>query len=135
MAARAFKANAPTVLQAADFAGTFVFAVEGALAAVRAHLDLLGVLVLSFTVALGGGIVRDLLIGAVPPRSIEDWRYPAVAFSGGVAVIALYGLIREVPLPVLVVLDAAGLSLFAVAGAATALSVEVHPVPASLRGT
>jgi uncharacterized membrane protein YeiH len=123
------------VMRAIDFAGTFVFAVEGALAAVRAHLDLLGVLVLSFTVALGGGIRRDRLIGAVPPLAIRDWRYPLVAFAGGASVIALYGLVQEVPLPVLVVLDAAGLSLFAVAGATKALSYGIHPFPAVLLGT
>jgi uncharacterized membrane protein YeiH len=57
-----------------DIAGTLV-AVEGAAAAMRANLDLLGLMVLAFATALGGGIIRDVLIGAVPPASLRDWRY------------------------------------------------------------
>ena len=52
-----------------DITGTFIFAIEGALAAIQAHLDLLGVLVLAFATALGGGIIRDVLIGAVTART------------------------------------------------------------------
>jgi len=71
------------VVLTADLVGTVVFAIEGANAAIRAGLDLLGVLVLSFIVALGGGIIRDLLIGATPPSAIRDWRYPMLAFVTG----------------------------------------------------
>jgi uncharacterized membrane protein YeiH len=63
------------ILFAADLAGTLLFAMEGATAATAGQLDLLGVMVLAFATALGGGIVRDLLIGAVPPASLRDWRY------------------------------------------------------------
>jgi uncharacterized membrane protein YeiH len=66
--------NSGALLLALDLTGTFVFAVEGAGAAAVAHLDFLGLVVLSFATALGGGIIRDLLIGAVPPNSIRDWR-------------------------------------------------------------
>jgi uncharacterized membrane protein YeiH len=51
-----------------DFLGTLVFAIEGGMAGVRAGLDLMGVTVLAFTTAVGGGIIRDLLIGSVPPE-------------------------------------------------------------------
>ena len=71
------------LLFAIDLAGTAVFAMGGALTAIQAGLDLLGVLVLSFCTALGGGVLRDLLIGAVPPVAIQDWRYPVVAFAVG----------------------------------------------------
>ncbi len=67
----------------ADLAGTAVFAVEGAIAAMRSQLDLLGVMVIAFIVALGGGVTRDLLIGATPPNAVADWRYPALAFFMG----------------------------------------------------
>src|SRR5271170_2347554 len=98
------------VLLAVDLVGTFVFAVEGALAGIRGELDLLGLLVVSFVTALGGGTVRDLLIGAVPPNSIRDWRYGATAFAGGGAVFCFYQSFQHVPQ-----------QLFAMAGAGKAL--------------
>jgi uncharacterized membrane protein YeiH len=90
--------NSATLLLAIDLIGTLVFAVEGAGAATVAHLDFLGVMVLLFATALGGGIIRDLLIGAVPPNSIRDWRYGAVAFLGGGTVFFLQHFVQRVPL-------------------------------------
>lgn len=66
-----------------DLAGTFVFALSGAIAGVTRKLDLFGVLVLSFVAANTGGITRDILIGAVPPGAIDDWRYLAVSLAAG----------------------------------------------------
>jgi uncharacterized membrane protein YeiH len=63
------------LLFAVDLAGTLLFAIEGATAAISGNLDVLGLMVLAFATALGGGIIRDLLIGAVPPNSLRDWRY------------------------------------------------------------
>ena len=57
-----------------DLAGTFVFAISGAMVGVRHKLDIFGVLVLAFAAASAGGIMRDLLIGSVPPAAISDWR-------------------------------------------------------------
>jgi uncharacterized membrane protein YeiH len=74
------------LLSIADLVGTFLFAIEGATAAVAGDLDLLGVMVLAFATALAGGIIRDLLIGAVPPQSLRDWRYPTIAFIGAAIV-------------------------------------------------
>jgi uncharacterized membrane protein YeiH len=74
------------MLLVVDLLGTFIFAVEGATAGIEANLDLLGLMVVAFATALGGGIIRDVLIGAVPPNSIRDWRYPAAAFLGGAVV-------------------------------------------------
>jgi uncharacterized membrane protein YeiH len=122
------------LLLAVDLAGTFVFAVEGAMAAIAAGLDLFGLLVLSFATALGGGIIRDLLIGATPPNSIRDWRYGATAFAGGGAVFCFYQFFQRVPPDLMLTLDAAGLSLFAVAGAMKALEFGIHPLLATLMG-
>jgi uncharacterized membrane protein YeiH len=122
------------VLLAVDLVGTFVFAVEGALAGIRGDLDLLGLLVVSFVTALGGGTVRDLLIGAVPPNSIRDWRYGATAFAGGGAVFCFYQSFQHVPQQLLITLDAAGLALFAMAGAAKALEFGINPMIAVLMG-
>src|SRR4029079_8492453 len=66
-----------------DLLGTFVFALSGATAGVERRLDLFGVLVLSFVAGNFGGITRDLMIGAVPPAAIGDWRYLAVSLLAG----------------------------------------------------
>ncbi len=129
------KTTTETLLFAVDLAGTFLFAMEGATAAIRGNLDFFGLMVLAFATALGGGIIRDLLIGAVPPGSIRDWRYGATAFLGGAVVFFLFSFVRRIPVPMITVLDAAGLSLFAVSGAGKALAYEIHPFVAVLMGT
>lgn len=103
-----------------DLAGTFAFAVSGAVAAKDKGLDVFGVLVVAFTVACGGGIIRDLCIGAVPPAGISDWRYLAVAMIAAIITMSLNSLSNWLNRPVLL-FDALGLSLFAVSGARKAL--------------
>jgi uncharacterized membrane protein YeiH len=111
----------PTLLLVLDLIGTFVFALDGALTALRvARLDIVGVITLGIVTALGGGIIRDLLIGAVPPATFSDWRYLAVATVGGLVAFALASRLDRLTLPISL-LDAAGLSLFAVTGASKAL--------------
>ncbi|GAA3054388.1 trimeric intracellular cation channel family protein [Pseudonocardia yunnanensis] len=122
------------LLFASDLGGTAVFAMGGALTAIQAGLDLLGVLVLSFCTALGGGVVRDLLIGDVPPIAIRDFRYPVVAFAVGALTFLLHGPIEMIPFPFVITFDAAGLSLFAVSGAGKALARRIHPFVATLMG-
>jgi uncharacterized membrane protein YeiH len=117
-----------------DMAGTLLFGIEGATAATAGNLDLLGVMVLAFATALAGGIMRDLLIGATPPASLRDWRYSAMAFTGGTIVFFLHRYVLAIPGPVMVVLDAAALALFAVAGTEKALDFKVHPFIAILLG-
>jgi uncharacterized membrane protein YeiH len=113
----------------------FVFAIEGALAAIGGRLDLFGVLILAFTTALGGGIIRDVLLGAVPPAALRDWRYPALALAGGALTFLLRGGIEQVPAFALIGLDAAGLSLFAVAGTEKALEYRIPAFFAPFLGT
>src|SRR3954447_23291546 len=72
----------PTLILVLNLAGTFIFGLSGGLAAVRAKLDLFGIVVLAGVVSLAGGITRDLLIG-VPPATFRDWRYLAVVAGGG----------------------------------------------------
>ena len=116
------KVSADRLLGAFDLAATLIFAVEGARAAVLADLDVFGVLVIAFASSLGGGITRDVLIGDVPPASLRSVRYPATAFGAGMLVIAAYHF-SDVALTGwgLTAVDAAGLGLFAVTGAAKAL--------------
>ncbi|MEN5315778.1 trimeric intracellular cation channel family protein [Pseudomonas koreensis] len=129
------RARVERVVLVADLAGTAVFAVEGAIAAMRAQLDLLGVLVIAFIVALGGGVTRDLLIGATPPKAVADWRYPALAFAMGGLAFVLHAQVLSWSGSTLIVLDAAGLALFAVAGAQKALNFGISPFVAMLMGT
>lgn len=118
----------------ADLAGVFLFALEGAAAGVRANLDLLGLFVVAFATALGGGMVRDALIGATPVAALKDWRYPVTAFAGGVVVFLGPGITGSVTTIQMVTLDAAGLSLFAIAGAMKALDFGVPSFNAVLLG-
>jgi uncharacterized membrane protein YeiH len=122
-----------TLLVAFDLGGTFVFALSGATAGVKHRLDLFGVLVLSFAAGNSGGIARDLMIGAIPPAAISDWRYIAVSILAGLVTFYWYGIINRVRSPVLV-FDAAGLALFAVSGAGKALAFHAGPVAATLHG-
>lgn len=122
-----------TLLLALDLLGTFVFALSGAMAGVRRRLDLFGVLVLSFAAGNAGGIARDLLIGAVPPATIRDWRYLAVSLGAGVLTFRWYSTIDRLQEPVLV-FDGAGLALFAVTGTQKALAFGLGPVMAALLG-
>ena len=125
-----------TLLVVFDLAGTFVFALSGGMDGVKHRLDLFGVLVLSFAAGNSGGIARDLLIGAVPPGAISDWRYLAVAVSAGLVMFIWYprsGRWRNLRVHILV-FDAAGLALFAVVGAQKALGYRINPVMAALLG-
>jgi uncharacterized membrane protein YeiH len=116
-----------------DLVGTFVFALSGAMAGLKHRLDLFGVLVLSFAAANSGGIVRDLLIGATPPAGISDWRYIVVPLLAGLVTFYWSPLISRLRSPVLV-FDAAGLALFAVAGTLKALAFHLNPLAAIMLG-
>lgn len=103
-----------------DLAGTFAFAISGAVAARDRGLDWFGVAVVAFTVACGGGMLRDLSIGAVPPAGLTDWRYLTVAMVATVMTIAADRLVVLLAHPV-VLFDSIGLGLFAVTGAQKAM--------------
>src|SRR5580658_6860971 len=117
-----------------DLIGSFVFAAEGAAMAMAARFDVFGVMVISFVTALGGGIVRDVLIAAAPPQALRDWRYPVTAFTAGLLTFGFYSLLRQVPEWVLITLDAGGLALFAIAGAEKSLSLGMNGLAAVLMG-
>ncbi|MBM0107655.1 trimeric intracellular cation channel family protein [Steroidobacter sp. S1-65] len=122
-----------TLVLILDLLGTFVFALAGATAGARRHLDVFGILVLAFAAACAGGITRDLLIGATPPAAISDWRYLATSAMAGIIAFRWHAGIERMANPVRM-FDAAGLALFAVAGAQKALAYELSPVMAALLG-
>lgn len=123
-----------TVLLVLDLIGTFAFALNGALTAERMmRLDIVGVLTLATITAIGGGVVRDLTLGATPPATVNDWRYLAVAAAGGLLAFCFGRLLIRADTTILV-LDAAGLSLFTVTGALKALDYGLGPGQAIIMG-
>ena len=118
------------LLTTIDLAATLILSTEFALAAVRADLDLFGIAVLAFVGAVGGGVVRDLLLGEHPPAAFRDRRYPVIALIGaGIIVVAsiVSGSVGTwTPPRLLDIIEAAGLALAAVAGAQKALDYELN---------
>lgn len=122
-------------LTTADLAATALFALEGAVVGAASGLDVFGVLVVACVSALGGGTLRDLLIGAVPTASVDDVRYVTVSLLGGLTAFATYRLAFDTSSEPVVLLDAAGLSLFAVVGATKAHDFSLPAFSAALIGT
>ncbi|MFP5336325.1 MAG: trimeric intracellular cation channel family protein [Actinomycetes bacterium] len=120
-------------LRVLDLVGVFVFALSGGLAAVRKRFDVFGVLALAVAAGLGGGILRDVLIGAVPPVGISDWRLVAVACAAGVVTFFFHPRVSRIRRTVLV-LDAVGLGFFVVAGTLKALGLGTTAPAAVLVG-
>ncbi|NII11920.1 trimeric intracellular cation channel family protein [Oleiagrimonas sp. C23AA] len=123
-----------TLFNVIDLAGTFAFAISGALAARREDFDAFGVLAIAFVTACGGGIVRDLCIGAIPPAGLSDWRYLFTAAVAAVLVMVAYRQVERLTYPVRL-FDAMGLGLFAVYGAHKALVMGHNAEVAVLVGT
>jgi uncharacterized membrane protein YeiH len=123
------------LVRAVDLVATVFLGIEGGMAAIDGNLDIFGIMVLAFATALGGGVIRDILIADTPPAAIRDPRYSIAAFSGGVAAFFWNRLVQAAPADLLTGLDAAGLSMFAVAGAAKALDRGIKPWMAILMGT
>ncbi|MER5428901.1 trimeric intracellular cation channel family protein [Streptomyces sp. NPDC002588] len=105
----------PSVQHGLDLAGIFVFAISGALLAVRKNFDVFGIAVLAEVTALGGGLFRDLVIGAVPPAAFTDLGYFLTPLFAAVLVIFLHPQVERIQAAVNV-FDAAGLGLFCVTG-------------------
>ena len=126
-----------------DLLGVFSAAASGALTAIRKSLDLVGIVVLGAVTGLGGGAVRDLMIGAIPPAFLHDWWYLTTATIAVAAVIAVeYGLspagaaLRErVKIgPAYLIVDSLTLGFFAVSGTGKALQYGLASIPAALMG-
>jgi uncharacterized membrane protein YeiH len=122
-----------TLLLTLDILGTFVFAMSGAAAGVKKQLDVFGVCVLAFVAATAGGLTRDVLIGAVPPAGISDWRYITTSLAAAVVTFLWYPRVQRLN-TVILVFDAAGLGLFAVAGTEKALAYGLNPPASAMLG-
>jgi uncharacterized membrane protein YeiH len=122
-----------TLLLVLDIVGIAVFAVSGALAAVDKKLDIFGVIFLAVATALGGGFIRDALLGATPAAALTDWRYLATPAIAGLIVFFVHPSVARWSRLFLLV-DAAGLGLFAVAGTRKAIDSGVGPLGSSAIG-
>lgn len=105
----------PSVQHALDIVGIFVFAISGALLAVRKNFDVFGIAVLAEVTALGGGLFRDIVIGAIPPAAFTDLGYFTTPLLAAVLVFFLHPHVERIQVGVNV-FDAAGLGLFCVTG-------------------
>lgn len=121
------------MLTVLELVGIAVFAASGALAAVRARLDVFGVVVLGMTTALGGGIIRDVLLGIHPPTSLRTWPYLAVSAVTGLLVFFFHPQVARLRKAVLLA-DAVGLGLFTTGGTTTALALGAPAYTACLIG-
>jgi uncharacterized membrane protein YeiH len=122
-----------TTLIGFDLVGIFFFAVAGALVAVRRNLDVFAALVLGGVTGLGGGFIRDVLIGATPPAALADWRYLIVPVAAGLLTFAFHPVVGRLE-RVVTLFDAVGLALFCVTGALKAVEFGLSPIPAALMG-
>jgi uncharacterized membrane protein YeiH len=122
-----------TILALLDWAGTLVFALSGGLLGVRKKFDLFGVLFLSFVVAVTGGLMRDVLIGAVPPVAITEIHYFVIAVCGGLIAFYWYPKVASLHHQILL-FDAVGLGLFSAIGAQKAIEHGILPLMAALMG-
>ncbi|WP_432561798.1 trimeric intracellular cation channel family protein [Kineococcus sp. SYSU DK003] len=117
-----------------ELVGVFAFALDGALTAMRAtHLDLFGVVTLGIVTAVGGGILRDVLLGELPPATFRTWYYLATATAGALAAFWGHRLLARMSRPILV-FDTVGLSLFSVTGAQLAVDAGLGAGQAILLG-
>ena len=122
-----------TLLLVLDIVGIAVFAVSGALAAVDKKLDLFGVIFLAVATGIGGGFIRDALLGATPAAALIDWRYIATPALAGIIVFFVHPTVSRWS-RLFLLADAAGLGLFAVAGTRKAIEFGVGPVGSSAIG-
>ncbi len=124
----------PSVERALDLAGIFVFAISGGLVAVRKHFDLVGIIALAAITALGGGLVRDALLGDTPPPALTEPAYLVVPLVAAAVTFAGHRRIEQRWLRPHLVFDAAGLGLFCVAGTTKALSFGLTGIGAVALG-
>ena len=122
-----------TLVLTLDLAGTTVFAMSGAWVGIRHRLDVFGVCVLAFVAGNAGGMLRDLLIGAIPPSALRGWMYVSVSLVAGIVTFLWHPRLERLHKPILI-FDAGGLALFCVSGAQKALAFGLNPLIAALLG-
>jgi uncharacterized membrane protein YeiH len=122
-----------TMVNILELAGLYVFATSGALMAIHKRFDVVGIIVLALLTALGGGVLRDLIIGAVPPAAFTNVNYLVIPLVAAVVTFFAHPLVGRLTFTVLV-FDAAGLGLFCVTGTLKALDFGLGSLQAALLG-
>jgi uncharacterized membrane protein YeiH len=112
-----------------ELVGVFVGGLSGALAAIRKQFDIFGILVLAWAAGLGGGLMRDVLIGAFPPVGIGRWEFIVTACLAGVTMYFFHPRLERAR-RMIAVLDAGALALFTVVGTVKGLSLGAGPTAA-----
>ena len=116
-----------------DLIGVFTFGISGALLAIQRDFDIVGITILAVTTALGGGILRDLILGDTPPLAFDRWEYLAVALASAAVTFVAHPELKRIT-RTLLIFDAAGLALFSVSGTVKALDHGLAPIAAVLLG-
>ena len=123
-----------TIFALLDYVGTLVFAISGALAAMRHRFDPFGVLILATVTAVGGGSLRDVVIGRTPVGGMQDITYAYLIIAG--TLIAILFRTRLVHVRrTMFLFDAIGLGLFTIIGVEIGMAAELHPLICVLLGT
>jgi uncharacterized membrane protein YeiH len=118
---------------ALELTGIFAFGLSGALMAIRRDFDVVGIATLAVLTALGGGIARDLVLGATPPLAFTRWEYLVVPLAAAASALVSHPQLERLSRSLLVC-DAAGLGLFCVSGTVTALDHGLAPLAAAVLG-
>ncbi|MEN3297995.1 TRIC cation channel family protein [Pseudonocardia sp.] len=116
-----------------DLTGVAVFAVSGALAAVYARLDVFGVLVLACVTALGGGVVRDLLLGISPPTTLRQWPFLVTPVVVALVVFRFHPAVARLRRGTQLA-DALGLALFVTTATSTGLATGAPGITSAIVG-
>jgi uncharacterized membrane protein YeiH len=116
-----------------ELIGLFAFGISGAFMAIQRDFDVVGIAILAIITALGGGILRDVVLGDTPPPAFTQWEYLAVPLAAALVAFFAHPAIGRL-MRALLIFDAAGLALFCVVGALKAVEYGLGPLPAALMG-
>ncbi|MCZ4695931.1 trimeric intracellular cation channel family protein [Ancylomarina euxinus] len=122
-----------SVIYALDLIGTFVFAISGTLSAANKKLDLFGAFFTGFITAIGGGTLRDLILGNFPVAWISDLNYLLVITLGVIVTFLFKGMIMQLK-KTLFLFDTIGIGVFTIIGIEKAISLSIHPALAIIMG-
>ena len=122
------------LLQIIDIAGTAAFSIAGVFAAMEKKLDLFGILIIAFVTALGGGTLRDLLIGNVPVSWMHQLNYGLIVLLSSIVALLFTNLIKNLH-KILLLFDSLGLGLFTLVGIQKGIALDLHPGICILLGT
>lgn len=123
-----------TIFDLLDFIGTSVFAISGALAAMRRKFDSFGVLILAAVTAIGGGSLRDVLIGNTPVGWMVHWEYLIIIICSTL-IAALFRKRLAYFRKTMFLFDAIGLGIFTIIGFETGMAANLHPIICVILGT